>query len=317
MTFTIFKAFESYRPIPMGTRIRALVRGSMMKFFSIVAAAAVQAVACLATDFAHAAPAASMAWVSRSGIDSDGCGALAAPCRTFQYAHDNIVAAGGQIRVRDASGFSPLVIRKSISIINDGAGLAGIANTASNGIAIDIQAGVNDVVLLKGLTLNGGGTGYYGIKVTSAGSVTIAKCVVKAFGTYGIYAAPYNDLKLDISDSIFSSGSNGMLFGGVARGKVYATLTRVDVSGNSSNGLWLNVNTTVYANQVSSSFNNGTAIVEYGTLYLTNSNIVGNNFGIVFMTRASTVNTFGNNVIEANTGADVYDGSLSTSTGFN
>ena len=64
-------------------------------------------------------------WVSGKGTDTAGCGPVGNPCRTLQYAHDN-TAAGGEINVLDAAGYGAVAIGKAISIINDGAGVAGV-----------------------------------------------------------------------------------------------------------------------------------------------------------------------------------------------
>ena len=80
--------------------------------------------------FALAAPAAeasgvARAWVSGKGTDVSGCGAPTHPCRSLQYVHDNIIEAGGEIDVLDAAGYGAITITKSISIVNDGVGVAG------------------------------------------------------------------------------------------------------------------------------------------------------------------------------------------------
>ena len=55
----------------------------------------------------------------------------------------------------DAAGYGRVTIDKTISITNDGAGEAGISvGGAGDGIAVN--AGPNDVVNLRGLTLTGG-----------------------------------------------------------------------------------------------------------------------------------------------------------------
>ena len=47
-----------------------------------------------------------------------------APCRTFQVAHDNPLAAG-EITVLDAGSYGAVTINRAISIVNDGVGEAG------------------------------------------------------------------------------------------------------------------------------------------------------------------------------------------------
>src|SRR5262245_54941787 len=48
----------------------------------------------------------------------------AAPCRTFQTAHNSTLASG-EITVLDPGSYGAVTISKSISIINDGVGEAG------------------------------------------------------------------------------------------------------------------------------------------------------------------------------------------------
>ena len=121
------------------------------------------------------------AWVSGLGLDAATCGAITTPCRTLQYSHDNVVAPGGSIYVKDPANYGQLVIRQAISIINDGSGTATIL--ATSGDAVAVQAASTDVVLLKGLTLDGAGTGTTGVKVTLAGKVAIEDCTIQSFVT--------------------------------------------------------------------------------------------------------------------------------------
>src|ERR1051325_6112709 len=76
--------------------------------------------------------------VAAQGSDSNPC-TFAAPCRTFQHAHD-MVAANGEIDVLDPAGYGALTISKAISI--QGHGFSGIS--AASGNAITINAGAND-----------------------------------------------------------------------------------------------------------------------------------------------------------------------------
>ncbi|WP_158818603.1 hypothetical protein [Methylocapsa sp. S129] len=66
------------------------------------------------------------AWVSGHGADAAGCGAPASPCRSLQYVHDNIIAAGGEIDILDPAGYGAITITKALSIVNDGVGTAGV-----------------------------------------------------------------------------------------------------------------------------------------------------------------------------------------------
>jgi len=143
-------------------------------------------------------------WVSGTGLDTNPC-SRTAPCLTFAFALTQ-TAAGGEINVLDPGGFGNLSINKSISIYNDGAGEAGIITSGVNGIVIN--AGVNDVINLRGLTLNGQG-GNLGVHVLSAGRLSIQNCVIQQYGT-GVNIATSVNIKVKIQDSTIINNTNGV-----------------------------------------------------------------------------------------------------------
>ena len=112
-----------------------------------------------------------------SGSDANDCNRLT-PCRTFQRAHDNTLAAG-EITVLDAGGYGGVAITKAISLINDGVGEAGtLVSGGVNGITI--SAGVSDAVSLRGLSVKGiGFGGGNGIVFNSGRSLTIENCAIR------------------------------------------------------------------------------------------------------------------------------------------
>src|SRR5215471_7202164 len=110
-------------------------------------------------------------FVSVNGNDSNPCTALS-PCSTFQAAHDAVQACG-EVDVLDTGGYGTLNITKSISIVNPGGVIASIA-TASGQTAISINAGANDTISLRGLTLDGVGVGEAGVAFFSGGSLEMA-----------------------------------------------------------------------------------------------------------------------------------------------
>src|SRR5215813_11008718 len=59
-----------------------------------------------------------------TGNDANDC-SLPTPCRTFQAAHDKTFDQG-EITVLDPGGYGAVTISKSISIVNDGVGEAGM-----------------------------------------------------------------------------------------------------------------------------------------------------------------------------------------------
>jgi hypothetical protein len=249
----------------------------------------------LAPGAAVAAGSQPFAWVGAIGNNSSGCGGATSPCRTIQFAHDNIVAPGGSIYVRDAGSYGPITITHAISIINDSAGDASIF--AASGDAITIQAGPNDAIFIKGLVLDGGGTGTNGINLTSDGSLTIANSTIKGFGSSrsaGVQVIPGSGTtQVNVYDSTISNNKSwGMLLSpqgpslpgsyGPSKGSasVAAHLKNVNLS-NSFNNLYVtgrNTTGTVAVTIDDSSFTSGSyGIVALDVPVVTNRIVVSNN----------------------------------------
>jgi hypothetical protein len=132
-------------------------------------------------------------WVSGVGDDANP-GSRTAPCKTYAGAISK-TAAGGEISTLDPGGFGAVTITKAITIDGDGT-LAGILATGSNGIIIN--AGVNDVVVIRNVSIknSGGGvsspSGLVAIKILQAGAVHIENCTLDAGTDTGISFQPSN-----------------------------------------------------------------------------------------------------------------------------
>ena len=145
-------------------------------------------------------------YVSGKGADTGGCDHPTDPCRTFAYAIGQTTAAG-VIIVIDAADYGSVTITKSISIVADAGGPAGINLSAGN--AITINAGSADVVNLRGLTLDGEGTATSGILINSADSVTISDCFVRHFQNAGIAIGPVTG-DISILNSVMNDNGAGL-----------------------------------------------------------------------------------------------------------
>src|SRR5712671_5269709 len=97
-----------------------------------------------------AAAQATRTWVSGVGDDANPC-SRTAPCKTFAGSISK-TAAGGEISVLDPGGFGAVTITKAITINGTGT-LAGILSAPTAGIIVN--AGVNDVVIIRNLSLTG------------------------------------------------------------------------------------------------------------------------------------------------------------------
>ncbi|WP_158818591.1 hypothetical protein [Methylocapsa sp. S129] len=183
-----------------------------LKIFSAIASAVL--VLCLA---APAQAQSNRAWVSGNGSDAAGCGSPATPCRSFQYVHDNIIAAGGEIDVLDPAGYGAITITKALSIVNDGVGTAGVQQGTAGLNAITINAQPADVVTLRGLNIDGLGTGQNGVVFNSGGGLTVVNCFIRHFAYdgstlstgNGIVIAPTSGpVSFVISDTTASENGN-------------------------------------------------------------------------------------------------------------
>jgi hypothetical protein len=144
-------------------------------------------------------------FVSGSGSDANPC-SLAAPCRSFQQAH-NTVATGGEIVALDAAGYGPLTISKSVTVTAIGIE-ASITSSSTSPFGITINAGPNDVVAIRGLTLLSGFSSGDGIDIDQAKSVTLRDCTITGFPGHGIKVEVGTALSLELRD-VTSNNNKG------------------------------------------------------------------------------------------------------------
>jgi hypothetical protein len=203
----------------------------------VLASLAAIASAMLACGPTHAAGV-TRAWVSGRGTDAAGCGAPVNPCRSLQYAHDNI-APGGEIDILDPAGYGAITITKAISIVNDGVGTAGVQQATSGADAITIDAGPSDAVTLRGLNIDGLGVAKDGIGLTEAGKLTIVNCVVRHFTHDGLYLQQANGvLFLTVFNTMAADNSNdGFDISPGAQGTIGGVLDHAAATTNGSNGV--------------------------------------------------------------------------------
>jgi hypothetical protein len=131
------------------------------------------------TSFAEAQ--ATRTWVSGVGDDANPC-SRTAPCKTFAGAISK-TAAGGEISALDPAGFGAINITKSITINGDGT-LAGILASLVNGVIVN--AGANDVVTLRNISINGAGNGVNGIRYLAGKALRVDNCSISGFTGHGI-----------------------------------------------------------------------------------------------------------------------------------
>jgi hypothetical protein len=241
--------------------------------------------------FSIAQAQATRTWVSGVGDDANPC-SRTAPCKTFAGAISK-TAAGGEIDVLDPGGFGAVTITKSISIEADGL-IAGVLVSGTNGIVV--QAGPNDVVMLRGLTIEGLGTGVSGVLFNSGGALHVVDCHIHGFSGKGVDFGPNQAgiSKLFVDDSFVRENAGGGIYVHIAGGGGSATAsidnTRLE---NNLFGLRNDDSTTVSVNRSVSAGN-------------TNNGFLG------FSASSASVLTITNSVASSN---GVYTGSAATSAG--
>jgi hypothetical protein len=228
-------------------------------------------------------------WVSGVGDDANPC-SRTAPCKTFAGAISK-TAAKGEINVLDPGGFGGVTITKSISIIAENV-QAGVLVSGTNGIIIN--AGVNDVVELVGLNIDGVGTGLAGVKVLSAKAVHIRRSSVRGFANVssgvGIHVVPsVNPAKVTVSDTVVTQNAQGILDApGGAGSASTVTVDRVVVENNAGPGIRATAN---------------------GTIRVSNSVITGNNRGVLSAGTGQVI-SLGNNLLAGNIIDGTFDATI-------
>jgi hypothetical protein len=172
-------------------------------------------------------------FVSGTGNDASATCSRAAPCRSFAVAITR-TDVFGEIVVLDPAGYGPVRITKSISIINDGVGEAGI-RSAPDGVGIDIVADPKAVITLRGLTVDGGSLGTFGIVFNTGAVLNIQNCMIRHHRDIGLWFAANASTNLSVSNTLLSNnGGGGIVVRPSGAGTVKAVFNRVEAYNNGS-----------------------------------------------------------------------------------
>ena len=251
-------------------------------------------------------------WVAPDGSDTGTC-PMAAPCRTFAYAHGQ-TNNNGSINVAASGSYGPLTITKPISIVADGV-LAAIL-TASGGAAIKVQS-PSAVVLLRGLTIDMRGTANDGISYVSGAVLHVQRSTIRR-AARGISFTPASGThELYISDTTISdihgNDTAGIDVRPTGNANLRAAIERVRVVNGAYHGILFNGfgTTGVIAATVSGSVvagNNQIGIGAYddingGTRLMVERTAAVNSSGLgygVFATGAGATVWIGNSTVSGN-----------------
>lgn len=269
---------------------------------------------------AIAEPAAAQAtrtWVSGVGDDANPC-SRTAPCKTFAGAISK-TAAGGEINCIDPGAFGAVTITKSMAIICDQV-QAGVLSSAGSGVVIN--AGVNDVVVLSGLDIEGFGTGLNGIRFLGGGGLQVRNTTIRGFRTatsYGISFAPTSPaatLTLDnvtILNSGMGNGSGGIWVQPANNVAAVFSLNNVRVTDNGGVGLRVDL-TGITGGSVSGVVSNSVFVDDTNGVFVKVP--TGNTAKIVVKNSVISGNT-GAGIVSQDVGSTVHaSGNMITQNGF-
>ncbi len=160
-------------------------------------------------------------WVSGVGDDANPC-SRTAPCKTFAGAISK-TAAAGEIDALDPGGYGAVTITKAITI-NGGNQVAGVLVSGTNGI--NVNAGPNDRVILRGIEFTGGGTGVDGVQINGAGNVIIDHCSFQGFTHNNIAVSLTTSGYVLVQDSTIVGGDKGIVITGTSGPGPVSTLVK-------------------------------------------------------------------------------------------
>jgi hypothetical protein len=178
-------------------------------------------------------------FLSAAGSDANNCTNVSTPCRHMAAAYA-ATAPNGEIYVLDPANYGSLTITHGVSI--EGHGWASIAPVAGQA-AITINApGATDKINIIGVVLDGTAiASTTGIQFNSGGSLTVRDSVIRNFTGDGILFTPntLSPSQLFVSNTLISdNGGDGIDIQPAGTGAVNAVLSRVDLEGNSTVGLF-------------------------------------------------------------------------------
>ncbi len=266
-------------------------------------------------------------WVSGVGTDANPC-SRTAPCKTFAGAMLK-TAAGGEISALDPGGYGTINITKALTINGDGT-LAGILSALTTGVIVN--AGVNDRVVLRNLSINGATNGTNGIRFLAGKSLVVDNVTISGFSTRGISMTVTTNADLFVKDTHITKGPTGIFVtttAGLARAtldNVYlqgltngvegAANSRIQISdsvisGNASNGIFASSGSSrINVNGCQVAFNDLAGINSSGAgaiIRLSDNDIENNTSGITIGAGAF-VESAGNNRVVGNTGSTAPNG---------
>ena len=182
----------------------------------------------------------SVLWVASNGSDANVC-SQTSPCGTFQGAINK--GSVSQINCLTSGNYGAFTITASITVDCGTGNIGTVSTTGSSNNAITINTAFAATIVLRHLGLNGNNSALDGIRTTAfaSGTLVVEDCTIQSFLGDGILFEPSAGRGLlQVSDSrIFNNNTTGIIVSPASNQIASVTLNRVELTGNSSNGLAL------------------------------------------------------------------------------
>jgi hypothetical protein len=204
---------------------------------------------------------------------------------------------------------------------------AGI-QTAPGANGVTINAGANDSVHLRGLTIEGLGSGAAGIQFNTGGNLAIENCVIRNFRIAGINISPTATSTFSVSNTIASNNPGDGMVQLTGSAVVTGVLSKVTannnnfgifVNGGATSGASLNV--TVADSEASNNANTGVeavSLVEHAATAVMLRNVVASNDVTGLIAVGNAILWVGHSVVTGNnTGVNTSGGGILKSFGDN
>jgi hypothetical protein len=213
-------------------------------------------------------------WVSGVGDDANPC-SRTAPCKTFAGAISK-TAAGGEIDCLDPGGFGAVTITKAMTIDCNGV-TGGILSAGTNGVIIN--AGVNDRIVLRNLSINGFGTGLNGVRFLAGAQLSIENCALYGFTGNAVDVSKAASGEVYVSNTYITNANKGV-FLSTSAGFITAFINDTMIVNATTNGVESASNgifTTVDNSTIVSAGANGIVVsAGNGQINVGNSEVTGN-----------------------------------------
>ena len=140
----------------------------------------------------------------------------------------------------------------------------------SGGTGIIINAGANDAVNLRGLSIDGAGVGQTGIQFNSGASLTVENSVIRHMTGDGVGFNPTATSALTVSNSLVAdNGRNGIVV--APTGSATAVFNRVEANNNAITGIQVDGTSSTGTNAINATVSDSVAAGNGGAGFLSDT----------------------------------------------